>query len=339
VREPVVREGNNKLSNKYSWAELAELFADRIEEHKFLPLNEFKRSDFISWFMKREHVGLRFDWKLVARCYKIWNDLRNDGDHFTLVVGSEGSGKSTVMAQFCAWISPNMDLNDFCFSMNQYVKKLKSIASSYKRDKADENDRSVIIDEGGIDLFSREAMQLSNRILGKTFFVQRFLNVHVGICIPYYWSIDSLLRKHRVKTLIMIKKKGVYRAVVGKGIKILNKLGSKDTDRDVHTIPIPYDYFWEGNSYKDFPDTLDFKEYEKYKFKHIKGFLDEVEMESQAVKMVKVAKLEKEFGIHRDTIIKEIKEGNIEGHQIGTQWFITKKAYEKLIMASGGGVS
>ncbi len=48
--------------------------------------------------------------------------------------------------------------------------------------------------------------------------------------------------------------------------------------------------------------------------------------------MIKVSQLEKDFGIDRRTIISQINLGHIEGRKIGEQWFITKRAYEKLIM-------
>jgi len=217
--------------------------------------------------------------------------------------------------------------------MSNYIKKLQEVGKNYKKNKKSKETKSIIIDEGGISLFSRESLSLSNRILAKTFMVQRFLNVHVGICIPHYWSLDSLIRNHRINTLIVIRKRGKYKAYVGKGIKLLNKLGGKDKEKSLMAIPIPYGFFWDGDFHKDFPETINVKHYEKHKFKHIISFLDDAKMEADTVKMIKVARLEQEFGIKKDTIVAEINAGNIEGRKIGNQWFITKKAYEKLIMA------
>ena len=323
----------SKLECDYSWEEIGNLFADRIEKTGFIAQKEWKRSDFLKWFELRKKIGIRFDWRLVARAYVIGKSLQDEHDHFTVVVGGEGDGKTTIMAQFLSWTAPDMVLNDFVFSMPQYIKKLQEICQQYKKNKSESILKAVNLDEGGISLFSREALSLSNKLLAKTFFVQRFLNIHVGICIPYYWSLDNLIRDHRINTLIIIKKRGKYKVVVGKGIKILNKAGLKDKTRSLLTIPIPYGLFWEGDFGKQFPKTISKKKYEAHKFKHIQDFLEDAKIEADTTKMIKVARLEKEFGIKRDTIVAEIQDGKIEGRKIGKQWFITKKAYEKLIMA------
>jgi len=321
------------LENQYSWEEIGNLFADRIEQKQFISKKEWRRQEFLDWFKLREKLGIRFDWRLVARAFTIWKNLHKEHDHFTVVVGQEGFGKTTLIAQFAAWISPNLELDDLVFNMPGYIKKLQDVSSNYQKNKISGEDKSIVIDEGGISLFSREALSLSNKLLAKTFMVQRFLNVHVGICIPYYWSLDNLIRNHRINTLIVIKERGSYEAVVGKGIKILNKLGAKDKEKPLFSIPIPYGFFWEGNFNKEFPKTISKKKYEAHKFHHIQSFLEDAKIEADTTKMIKVGRLEKEFGIKRDTIIKEIHDGNIEGRKIGSQWFITKKAYEKLIMA------
>lgn len=322
-----------KLEDQYSWEELGKLIADRIEKTEFINLKEWRRYEFLEWFEKREEVGLKFDWKLVARCFSIWKSLQKEHDHFTVIVGDEGVGKTTLATQVSAFTTPTLELTDLVFNMQNYIKKLQEISNDYKKNKKDKNNKSIIIDEGGISLFSRESLSLSNKILAKTFMVQRFLNVNVVICIPHYWSLDSLIRNHRINTLIVIKKRGKYKAFVGKGIKILNRLGAKDKDKPLIAVAIPYGFFWDGDFHKDFPKTISKRKYEHHKFKHIQSFLEDAKIEADTTKMIKVARLEKEFGIKRDTIIAEIHNGNIEGRKIGNQWFITNKAYEKLIMA------
>lgn len=320
-----------KLENKYSWEEIGELFADRIEQSKFI--EPFKRNEFIEWFKEREKIGICFDWRLVARAYIIWQHLKKEGDHFTVIVGTEGSGKTTLATQLCAWVAPKMILEDLVFDMSHYIRKLQQVANNYKKNKAQGISRSILIDEGGISLFSREALTTSNKVLAKTFMVQRFLNVHVGICIPHFWSLDKLIREHRINSLIIVKERGYYKCITGKGIKILNKYGTKDKIKPLIAQPIPYGFFWDGTFNKEFPKTIDKEEYEKHKFKHIQNFLEDAKLEADTVKMIKVARLEREFGLKRDVIVNQIKEGKIQGRQIGTQWFITRKAYEKLIMA------
>lgn len=321
------------LENKHSWTELAEMFADRIEKYKFINPKDWKRHHFIEWFMERESLGLCFDWRLIARAYVVSNKLKKNHDHFTVFVGGEGTGKTTIAIQFMAWVSPSFNLKDVIFSMPDYVSRLQEFARDYKENKAKGINKSLQLDEGAISLFSRESLSLSNKLLAKTFFVQRFLCVNVGICIPHYLSLDNLIRNHRINTLIIIKKRGDYKCVVGKGIKIFNKLLDREKLKELIAIPIPYEFFWEGNFNKDFPRTISSKKYDDHKYKHIKHFLSEAKLEANTVKMVKVTILEKEFGIKKDTIVSEIHKGNIDGRKIGNQWFITKKAYDKLVMA------
>ena len=320
----------NRLENKYTWEEIGELFADRIEAKEFILKKNWNRKHFLEWFKIREKIGILFDWRLVGKCYTIWKELQNENDHFTVIVGSEGIGKTTLAIAMCSWIAPDMDLNDIVFDMPNYISKLMEIADAYK--KLDRDDRSILIDEGGISLFSRESLTKSNKTLAKSFMIQRFLNVHVAICIPHYWSIDTMIRNHRIKTLIICKERGSYKCIVNKGIGIMNKIGKKNKERPLNNIPIPYNCFWEGNWSKDFPKVIDKSEYDKYKLKHIRKFLHGVQDEADTVRMVKIGEASKKLTIDRRTLIKMIKNKEIEGKKIGTNWFLTKKALEKLSM-------
>ena len=322
-----------KLEDQYSWKELSVLIADRIEKTRFITAKTWNRQRFIDWFMQREKIGLVFDWRMVARCYTVWKLLQDEADSFTVITSREGMGKSSLGIQMCAFISPNMNMDDIVFDMPDYINKLKGITKDYKQNKIDKNDKSIQIDEGGLSLFSRESMSASNKILAKSFFVQRFLNVHVCICIPFYWSIDGLIRNHRINTLIIIKERGKYKAVTGRGIKILNKLGEKDKSKNLWSIPIPYGMFWEGHFRKDFPNTIAKEEYEQHKFKHIQKFLDTTSDDIDSTKMMKLSKVAKDLSIGNQTLIRMIKDKRIKGKKIGTNWFITRKEYDRLSMA------
>lgn len=320
------------LEQTYEWEELGELIADRVKKTGFIAEKDWRGRLWTKFWRERKCVGLKFDWRLAVRCFTIWRDLRREKDHFAVIVGDEGDGKSTLETQMCAFISPGMDLKDICFDMQGYIKKLKEVAKDYRRNKLSKNDKSIGIDEGGLSLFSRESMSLSNRLLAKSFMVQRFLNVFVAICIPHYWSLDILIREHRIKTLIIITRRAKYKAIVGKGIKILNRLGKKDKDKPLKALPIPYGFFWDGAFHKSFPSTIDKKEYERYKFKHIKMFLEDASIEAATEKMINIKRVMKEFDISESNIKAEINKGEIDGRKIGNQWFITKKAYKKLML-------
>lgn len=312
-----------RLDSKYSWDKLAEIISDRIEKN--LEDKQFNRSKFITWFMLRKKVGLRFDYKLIHRAYVIWKQLHNEEDHFTVIVGKEGSGKTTLGAQLGAWVSPNMGLDDMCYAADQYLHKLSQVAENYEMNRIDNEDKSVQIDEGGIDLFSREAMSANNIKLNKTFMVQRFLNIHTIICIPSYWALDSNVRHHRIKTLIIIHRRGQYQCVTGRGINILNENGAVRKQKPVHLIPIPYGMFWLGQFNKIFPTTIDKDKYEAHKLKHIKSFLDvqkNVKIERSVLKTTEVMQI---LGITRPTIKKYIDMGKLRAVNIGQKWLINKE--------------
>ena len=49
------------------------------------------------------------------------------------------------------------------------------------------------------------------------------------------------------------------------------------------------------------------------------------------MKMITAAKVAKEIGCSNETIIRMIKKGKVEGKMIGSKYYLTRKAYDKLI--------
>ncbi len=232
----------------------------------------WKRDDFLRWFMRRRRVGWRFDHMLIFRAYFIWRELNRQGDHFTVIVGREGQGKSTLGSQFNSWISPNsFNVPAMCYNGVQLLNNLDKIAENYEASKGREK-KSLQMDEGGMDLFAREAMRGTNVWLNKTFFAQRFLNVHTTICIPNFYMLDSGVREHRVKTLILVTNRGHYKAIVGEGIRMAND-GIHEYRKQLGAVPIPKGFYWTGRFSAQFPNTMSKVEYEKDKLKNIRAFL------------------------------------------------------------------
>lgn len=328
-----------RLEDKYSWPELGNLVADRIVLKQFLDVKTFKREKFLSWFAEREKIGMVFDWRLVARCYVICDQLQKKNDHFTVIVGGEGKGKSTLAQQMAAWINPELTLDSTVFNLKDYLKQLTLATEIRAKEGITAKGLPLCptIDEGGIDLFSRESMSKSNRILAKTFMVQRFLKLSVTICIPFYWGLDPYIRQHRVNTLIVIRERGQYKAVVGKGIKILNMHGKKDKDKPMLSIAVPYGTFWEGTFSVRFPKTISRDDYEAHKFKHIKNFLRTVSEEAETLEFIHTEKVEAQLGLRRGALTADIQSGKYEGKMIGNKWYLTQKGYKTLSGKNHGG--
>lgn len=316
------------LERKYTWTEIGNLFADRIEDSKIIS-KKWNRKKFLSWFAEREKIGICFDWKMVARAYIIWKDLHDESDHFTVIVGGEGTGKSTFAMQLGAWVAPKMDITDVVFQMPNYIRKLREIVKYREQHGRNKKDYSINIDEGGLSLFSREAMSRDNRLLSKSFMTQRFLNAHVEICIPKFKFLDTSIREHRIKTLIVIKERGFYKGFTKMGVEVLNRQ-LKNSKANIKTAAVPYGSFWEGYNNSNFPKTIDKAEYEAHKLKHIKRFLAEAPGTMKEAEFMSVTKMSRLLSISTQTIQAKLGRGEIKGKKIGGKWIIPIKEYERL---------
>lgn len=309
--------------DKMTWAELCEQTIKKLSK----PLgNDEEVIKFRKWFMEREQVGYRFDPIMIYRCYNIWKDLKSDYDHFIVICGREGTGKTTFGTQIASWIHPTFKIENVVYGTGEYLKALKSKMSQYK--KEGKVDPDVIMLDEGTELLSRESLNESNRILTKTFFVQRALKCLVIINIPNFHMLDSVVRKHRVKTLIEVTERGRYKAIVGVGIPIIAKDGERQ--KTVSNIRLPYGSFWEGYFRKEFPKTLDFDEYSSHKMNGIDNLLETLDRNNYDVKnnMVESFKIAKVLGKPSDTVTRWINEKRLDGTKLGGRYYIIKN--EKL---------
>lgn len=310
------------LEKEYTWPELCDLVLARLKEK--IPAKE--HTQFRKWFMEREKIGFLFDYKMVLRCYNIWKELKNNLDHFIVISGREGLGKSTLAMQIASWIEPSFSTKDICYNAENFLEILRNRANESLT--APNDFKSIVMDEG-TELLSREAQNLTNRILTKTFFIQRALKCLVIINIPNFHMIDPVIRYHRVKTLIQIIARAKYKAITGEGIRRISKKG-KDT-KEIETIRLQYGTFWEGDFRKPFPKTLSFEDYEMHKYNGIRKALDEMQGNLTQKKMIPASQVAKELGVGKNVMPKLITEGKAEGKKIGGRWYITKKSHDKLL--------
>lgn len=318
-----------KLEEKYSWEELYEQTFSKIGhklQKKDIPV-------FKTWFMKREGVGYRFDYQLILRAFRIWQELHDGLDHFCVISGREGFGKSTLAIQLCSWVNPNFRLTNLCYGAKAFLDILGAKADKMvdSIDKGEEfigETESLLLDEG-TELLSREALNVTNRTLTKSFFIQRALKFFVVICIPNFHMLDPVVRDHRCRTLIEVIGRGKYKAVTGDGIKTISKEGK--ITKEISRVSLRNGQFWHGYYNKEFPKDISHLEYEKQKFYGIKEALDTMKDDVVTKKLISVTKTCKEIGLKADTLIGFIKKGEVEGKQIGKRWYISRKAYDKLL--------
>ncbi|MFC1704716.1 hypothetical protein ACFLZ6_00120 [Nanoarchaeota archaeon] len=188
--------------------------------------------------------------------------------------------------------------------------------------------QSIVMDEG-TELLSREAFNVTNRILTKSFFIQRALKCFVIICVPNFHMLDSVVRHHRVRTLLEVIDRGKYKAITGEGIKKIAKEGA--ATKDVSRISLRNGQFWHGYFAKEFPRTLNRFDYEKKKMFDIQQTIEQMKDDAIQRKMIAACKAAKEIGCKSDTVIKQIKNKQLEGKMIGNKWYLTRQAYDKLL--------
>lgn len=312
---------HKKLDTVYTWEELAE---------RVIRKTNIKQADqprFRKWWQERKHLGWMFDDIMIKRCFNIWKDLENELDHFVVLSGREGIGKSTFSFQLASMINPNFTLKNIAYGVREYLKILERKSKAMKENQ-DQPKESIVLDEG-TELLSRESNNLSNRILTKTFFIQRALRFVVLVNCPNFFLLDTVIRNHRVKTLIDIHNKGKYKCITGKGIPIAAEKGMRT--KQVGTVPIPDGYQWNGTFRKDFPCTIDKDEYLKLKLDSIDKLLEELQSDAIKQKFVATAKVAETLGVSQKAVTNMVKRDEIAGKKIGNKWYVTITDFEKMM--------
>jgi len=309
------------LDQEMNWEELCEYTIKQLGNG----LKPKETIMFRKWFIEREVVGKLFDPILTLRCFRIWKELNDNLDHFVVICGREGFGKTTLSFQIAAWVNPNFDLTNVCYGAKHYLDILSKKANSFHQEL---NSETVVLDEG-TELLSRETLNATNRVLTKTFFVQRSLKFLVIVNIPNFFMLDGVIRNHRVRTLIEVIGRGKYKCITGKGINIVADKGMRT--KDIGCVRIPNGSFWHGSFRVNFPKKIDRKEYEKYKLQSIKDLIEEMKDDVVSKKLLSTAKVAKQIDLSSGTMISMIKRGELEGKQVASKWYLTRKGYDKVM--------
>jgi len=256
------------------WSELCEHCLSKIKQGI---KNEADAKKFRRWFMKREHLGWCFDHFLVYKAYSIWKELEKGFDHFTVLTGREGTGKSTLAMQLAAWVVPSYNLDGLVDNSEDYNRILEARAIETVKLKLENKkpERMALIMDEGTELLSRESMKKSNVSFLKTFLTQRRLNMFIVICIPNFYFLDASIRQHRVRSLLHIYQRGRYKYFSTKAIPIVADAGAKH--KQVLKVKLPDDQFQYGDFRKDIPKSLDWDAYDNWKLSRIVSLLKKPE--------------------------------------------------------------
>ena len=305
-----------KLSNTMSWQEITDHVAKKIKQDN---------PNFKKWMAEREILGYECDPFLWGRAYKIWKDLHKmEMDHVSVISGDEGGGKSWLGARLCAMVSPHtFRLRHICFKPEAVLENIKDCKPG----------DSIQLDEGALFLFSRDGMTSYNKIIVKLLTIVRAFGLHLCICVPNFFVMDTYVRDHRCKTLIQVTKRGKYVAFVGRGIKFISRKGRQN--KQVMGHEVKPGLYWPGYWNKAFPEINDITEqtYKDHKLDNINSFIEDIEDIAKTDKQfISIPEAARMLGIGKETIRQALIKGQIEGRQIGRKWVINRS---KLSLALG----
>ena len=77
-----------KIYKNKTWQEISASFANT---QRMQTLDPKIRREFYEWMLTKEQLGLLFDFKMYYRCFQIQKTIKNDRDHFIVILGKPGS--------------------------------------------------------------------------------------------------------------------------------------------------------------------------------------------------------------------------------------------------------
>lgn len=309
-----------RIKPSMTWDEKVDITCRKLEGFK-----AYKPS-FKDWMLNLPCKQHFFDHKMYFRCWQIYNSLRDDNDHFILMLAEPGTGKSTLLLQMGATISPdNFRLQLVSYDFEGFVEGL------IKKEKYDFFD----LDEGGLILNSADRSS-KGTMLDKLSVIMRQFNLCVGICMTDFLLLRRHFRNTRINTMIHLTKRGKYRIITGKGIDAVRQQ-IRNKNGNMSAIRMPNGTFYDGYFSKAIPELNDINE-ESYlagKHKNAEKFVKEIEEMASEVKQVKEGKYmslkeaAKSLSICTKTVKSRIKDGTLKGKKIGSKWCVSKDSVEE----------
>lgn len=306
---------NPKLTDTMTWPEIIE---------KIMLESNNGKDAFKKWLLSKEKDGgLFFNSNLYARAYNIQHSINTDDrDHFIVVCGKEGLGKSTLAIQLACMIDPTFNIKRICFKPIDFIQGIR---------QAKKGD-CFILDEGNLFVFSRESLGADNVMIVKLFALMRQKNLCVIINVPNFFTLDSYVRDHRTDTLIYCRDKGKFTCYVKKAIQIISKEGH--AYKQINGVIVPHGTFFPGYWNKFLPKINDISEesYKQHKGNQFAEFLDDLESNvaqtnkgnGELITTTEALKIIPGKTLHH--LIDLIKKGEVKGKRIGQRWYVYKSA-------------
>lgn len=144
--------------------------------------------------------------------------LAHEKNHDTVfvIVGSEGMGKSNfalwILDYWCGITGQKPSIGMIALDRGDWIRSIDTAIPMYGIN---------IFDEAGDGLFSRDAMTEFNKDASKMLMVIRARGLFSILVLPSFLHIDSFIRKHRVKGLFHVPRRGMVAFWNKRQIKII----------------------------------------------------------------------------------------------------------------------
>ena len=202
-------------------------------------------------------------------------------DWVTMIVGSEGSGKST-MGQHLA------EMFDHKFNMK------KQMIYSYDKDYSyldfikkftNKPFRANVFDEAVTELFSRDSQKAESKSIVKIFQLNRQLNHYNILILPSFWGIDKDIRERRVKSLIFVFSdpyRNSQRRYAYYSREKIMRISLNSESSKLFLSPKQFMKYYKPDFIESFPKMSVKKEraYIKFKKKNFQSFMDDLTAKS-----------------------------------------------------------
>ena len=206
--------------------------------------------------------------KIVTEAEK---KLHKDHDFVMAICGPEGGGKSHLMLNIIEQVYPKATIKSIGFNTIGFINALKG-AKRYGL---------AVFDEAGDGLYSRDAMTGVNKLLAKAFMTIRGRNLFTILVLPDFFDLDSYFRKHRVKGLFIVPKRGRVRVYNKRQIDRINQIGERT--KRILVKPSIYDTF---PKYKGYLAEI----YKMHKDEKIKESLDNLDQSGTGISKIDLFK-------------------------------------------------
>lgn len=290
---------------------------------------------FRKWLLTKEYCGhIMVSPLMWLRCFNIQYAVKKrDYDHFMVISGLEGMGKSTCAIQLASILDDNWNLSKLLYEPSTFVDKIENSVPG----------DVLVLDEGNLFLFSRESMSSDNRFMVKLFALMRQKNIIVIINVPNFFTLDSYVRDHRTNTLIYVHRRGQFRVFVKKAINIISKQGFRF--KQVGGVKVPLETTFPGYFTKDLPMHIDNDEYLEHKHKNFSKFIQDVRAGVKATAkpresdLMTIREAKQLVPLSDKTFVRMIKKGKLGGKQISNRWFVNREQIKEMVSETKNGSS